>query len=699
MFNVNLIKKYFDIKNISYDDDVLLSIIEDTNKNVSLSPSEKIKYLVEKCCKGDFRVSQVPIAEATEISFPGLMFHELRWVLISDESEDSFIAECFETGIELKIPKSSLPITVVMWIDEVKESNPESSLASDVNVSIKSIIFEALLVDKRWIRDICLATVLVNIFAVITSLFAMQVYDRVVPTLAFSTLYSLLAGMSLIYLTDFTLKITRSRLLDKNASVIDKYLSAHVFDHLLNAQLDKLPRQLGTLTAQITGLDGIRQFFTSSIVFALIDLPFAILFLFTMYAIAGPVAFVYATFLIISLIIGINAQFRSAKVSKEITQRSNEKIGILVDTIRGLETIRSSGSERHFEKNWRDIVTTTSNTGLVQKKINTIATSVSQTLGQVSYASAILLGVHSIASGDMTMGSMIACSILGGRVLGPVGQAVGYLIQYEGVKQSATLVDSFLNIPVNREINEKSIFPHVKPKNLLVESLEFAYEGASTPQVSIDNIEFKSGDRVAILGGIGSGKSTLLKMLAGLVKPTRGRIRINGIDLWQLDPYFVSNHFSYLPQSPDLFRGSFKDNLILGKNASDSSLIDTINALSLENIYEQNDKGLEMEIHEGGSGLSGGQKQMVGIGRVFINSPTIWLLDEPTSSLDNRTQEVVAKALKEKVKPNDILIFATHNLSLAKDLSNRVIVLEKGKVLKDARANQIEMRKKNAAVS
>jgi len=699
MFNINLIRKYFKIKKIAFDEDAFNTYYEEINKNVSLSPSEKIECLIEKCCLENISVSQAPIGEATEKCFPALMFHELRWVLITEDSNESFCAECFETGMELKIPKNSLPITIVMWIEAFGKDEAENSTSQETSISIKSIIIDALLVDKRWIRDICLATVLVNIFAVITSLFAMQVYDRVVPTLAFSTLYSLLAGMTLIYLTDFTLKISRSRLLDKNASVIDKYLSSHVFNHLLNAQIDKLPRQLGTLTAQITGLDGIRQFFTSSIVFALIDLPFAIFFLCAMYAIAGPVAFVYAAFLLISLFIGVNAQLRSQKISKELTQRSNEKIGILVDSIRGLETIRSSGSEKKFERIWKDVVSSTSNSGLAQKKINTIATTVSQSLGQLSYASAILLGVHSIASGNMTMGSMIACSILGGRVLGPVGQAVGYLIQYEGVKQSSTLVDSFLNIPVDRSKKEKYIFPQVKPKNLIVESLEFAYEGSSIPQVSIENIEFKAGDRVAILGGIGSGKSTLLKMLAGLVKPTKGRIRVDGIDVWQLDPFFVSNHFSYLPQSPDLFRGTFKENLVLGKNISDAALIDTINVLSLENIYGHNDKGLEMEIYEGGSGLSGGQKQMVGIGRVFINMPTVWLLDEPTSSLDNNTQGVVANALKEKIKPSDILIFATHNISLAKDISNRIVVLEKGKVLKDARADQIEMRKKNVAVS
>lgn len=695
MFNNQLIASYLQLKKLHFKEEELDGVVSRANALSSFSPSERLDWMLQQLGAAPGSVSQTGLANATDACFPGLVFLDLRWVLVTKKDENTLLAKCFETGGEFEFSVERGPITVIMWIKEPQRGdlNSKDSFDRQTKSASSSLILRLVTEHPRWVVDVCLATLMVNTFAVITSLFAMQVYDRVVPTLAFSTLYSLVAGVFLVYLLDFVLKTTRARLLDKNASRIDKKLAEFIFDHLLHAELDKLPRQLGTLTAQISSLDGVRQFFTSSIVFTLIDLPFAILFLCVMYLIGGPIAFVYFGFLVISLAVGVIAQKRSQKANKELTQRSNEKMGVLVDTIKGSETIRSTGSEGRFARDWRDITDAVSTASLMQKGINTYATSFSQSFGSVSYAIAIVIGVHQISAGNLTMGAMIACSILGGRVLGPVGQAVGYLIQYEGVRQSMQLVDAFLEVPRSRANRHSLVFPNTKPTDLTIEDLEFSYQGASVPQVSIEALQFKAGDRVAILGGIGSGKSTLLKLIAGLMKAEKGRIRANGVDLWELDPHYVSASVSYLPQSPDLFKGSLKENINLGSRGTDAKVMSAINSLQLNTIYAQNDKGLDMEISEGGTGLSGGQRQMVGLARVFINSPTIWILDEPTASLDAGTQGLVANALKEHVKPKDILIFATHNLKLATDLSNRILVLEKGKVQRDVPASSVELRR------
>ncbi len=695
MFNSQLIASYLQLKKIPFKKDELDGVVAKANSLSSFSPSERMDWILQQLGMPPGAVSQTGLANAADTCFPGLVFLDLRWVLVAKKDENTLLAKCFETGGEFEFSVDKAPITVIMWIKEAREEGVESPhrRAGQAASASKSLILRLVSEHPRWVIDVCVATLMVNTFAVITSLFAMQVYDRVVPTLAFSTLYSLVAGVFLVYFLDFILKTTRARLLDKNASRIDKKLAAFVFDHLLHAELDKLPRQLGTLTSQISSLDGVRQFFTSSIVFTLIDLPFALLFLGVMYLIGGPIAFVYLTFLLISLTVGFIAQKRSQKANQELTQRSNEKMGVLVDTIKGAETIRSTGSERKFAQEWGNITDAASTASLMQKGINTYATSFSQSFGSVSYAIAIVIGVHQISAGNLTMGSMIACSILGGRVLGPVGQAVGYLIQYEGVRQSMQLVDAFLEVPRNRANRHNLVFPTAKPAELTIEDLEFSYQGASIPQVSIENLQFKAGDRVAILGGIGSGKSTFLKLIAGLMKAEKGRIRANGVDLWELDPHYVSANLSYLPQSPDLFKGSLKENINLGSRGTDAKVMAAINSLQLNTIYAQNDKGLDMEISEGGTGLSGGQRQMVGLARVFVNSPTIWILDEPTASLDSGTQGLVAKALEEHVRPKDILIFATHNLKLATDLSNRILVLDKGKVQRDVPTSSVELKR------
>lgn len=696
MFNSELIKDYLLSLDASTDTMATLGAVEEGNKIPSLTPSERLKLIGDRLDLRNVTVGQTTLDRAPEHAFPGLAFMDLRWVMVTSTSEGGFRAQCYETGSEFDIPVDKHPVTILMWLkfDTAEELSEQS--AETPTTSVKSVITDIIKSNPTWIVNVCIATLLVNIFAVVTSLFAMQVYDRVVPTLAMSTLYSLVTGVFIIYVLDFVLKNARSRIVDHNASVIDKHLASYVFDHLMNAEIDKLPRQLGTLTAQLTSIDSIRQFFTSSIVFTLIDMPFAILFLGIIYLVGGPIAVVYLSFLVISLTIGFFAQRASAKANKELMSRSNEKMGILVDAIKGTETIRSTAGAGKFAREWQDVCADVSRSSLAQKKINTLATTFSGSLGQVSYAIAIVIGVSLIGKGDITMGAMIACSILGGRVLGPVGQAVGYLIQYESVRQSISLVDQFLQVPKSRESRSDLIFPPAKPRVVSLESVEFAYQGAKVNQVEIDHLQLAAGDRIALLGGIGSGKSTLLKIMAGLIKPTSGRVRADGVDLWELDPFFVAKNVSYLPQSPDLFKGTFKSNIALGSAGLDSRLADVANLLQLESIYANNDKGIDMEIAEGGTGLSGGQRQMVGLARVFINAPTIWLLDEPTASLDSNTQSTVVSAIEARVKPNDILVFATHNLKLARDMSTRIIVMDKGKVQRDVPTENVEVRRVKA---
>ena len=693
MFNTELIKDYL----ITVGADVSTAAVEesvaDGNKLSTLTPSERLKLIGERLDLRNVTIGQTSVDRAPEHAFPGLAFMDLRWVMVMPGADGGFRARCYETSSEFDIPAEKHPVTVLMWLKfDTREELTEQSVANSVT-GVKTIIGDIIKKNPKWIANVCIATLLVNVFAVITSLFAMQVYDRVVPTLAMSTLYSLVTGVFIIYALDFTLKNARSRILDHNASAIDKHLASYVFDHLLNAEIDKLPRQLGTLTAQLTSVDSIRQFFTSSIVFTLIDMPFAVLFLGVIYLIGGPIAAVYMGFLVFSLAIGFIAQRASAKANKELMSRSNEKMGILVDTIKGTETIRSTAAGRKFARDWQDVCMDVSRSSLAQKKINTFATTFSASLGQVSYAIAIVVGVSLIGEGDITMGAMIACSILGGRVLGPVGQAVGYLIQYESVRQSISLVDEFLKVPKARENPSNLIFPPAKPRSVSLEGIEFAYQGAKINQVEIEQLQLMAGDRIALLGGIGSGKSTLLKIIAGLIKPTSGRVRADGVDLWELDPFFVAKNVSYLPQSPDLFKGTLKENISLGSSGLDSRIADVANLLQLEPIYAHNDKGIDMEISEGGTGLSGGQRQMVGLARVFINAPTVWLLDEPTASLDSNTQATVISAIKSRVKPKDILVFATHNLKFARDMSTRIIVMDKGKIQRDVPTENVEVRR------
>ena len=690
MFDAKLISRYVESFGYAVSDETIVVLVEEAAKLVDSTPSETLKFIFDVSLEIRGQVCLAPLRDTPSNVNVFLSYTGLGWKYVERDDNEVVLYNCKDNSSEI-LDVDDANSLVALWFDPLGQQIDEN-ISSESHLSTKRLLINAIKGNTRWIFDVALATVMVNVFAVVTSLFAMQVYDRVVPTLALNTLYSLVAGVCLIYLFDFLLKVGRSRVLDVNSSFIDKSISRKVFDHLLQSKINKLPSKLGTLTSQISGIDSARQFFSSTIIFAIVDLPFSILFMFMIYIVGGNIAFVYSAFFIIAICIGFLAQKYSHKANMEYTQKSNEKMGLLVDAIRGGETIRSTNSQSLFLKRWNDIVDSVSTSGLIQKKISNFATSFSQSMGSFSYVIAIVIGVHGVGEGNLTMGSMIACSILGGRVLGPVGQAVGYLIQYEGVRQSIDLVDEFLKVPRARALGSAKIFPAIPPAHVEFENVTFAYEGASVPQVNINSLEFKRGERIAVLGGIGSGKSTFLKVLAGIMPPSAGRIRLDGVDVWDLDQNYIAKNVSYLPQSPDLFKGTLKENLLMGTLSSDAKLLRVVRSLNLESIYATNDKGIEMEIAEGGSGLSGGQRQMVGLARILANSPRIWILDEPTASLDPQTQNLVLNTLKNELSKDDILIFATHNVKLAMDLADRILVFDKGVISKDVPAKNVEVR-------
>ena len=692
MFEVGVIEQLFGQCGIPYRPAQLAKKLDKINNRDSLTPVEKLQNLIEDLDLKQISIQQAAVSQAGEQCFPGLIYLKQSWHFIQCTPE-GYLLSSQSLGKKTVKTLDRLPTTVIVWLERPELSYAKSGEERITRVS--GLIKRVALRHKRWVLDLTIATLMVNLFAIVTSLFAMQVYDRVVPSLALDTLFSLVIGVVIIYLIDFALKVTRARVLDTKSSRIDAVLSHEVFSHLMKTRLDALPSQLGTLTAQISGIESVRQFFTSSILFALVDLPFALLFLAIIYLIGGPIAYVYAAFFVASIIIGWIAQLRSQALNRQVTLRSHERQGVLVDAIKGAETVKSTGASAMFQNEWDAVNRSISSFSLKQKSISSFTTSLSALLGSLAYASAIVIGVHLIAEGEITMGTMIACSILGGRVLGPVGQAVNYMIQFNNVKQSTELVNQFLELPEERQRSESLVFPVTRPQDISVKGVRFAYPGSQLAQVSIEEFSAKAGERIAILGSIGSGKSTLLKLLAGLYKPQTGLIKTGGADLWTLDPFYMTKNISYLPQTPDLFKGTLKSNLTLGRNVSDTKLLHTIELLNITSIMEQNDKGLDLPISEGGSGLSGGQRQLVGLARLFLNGPSIWILDEPTAALDQSRQATVRKALQAVLQPSDILIFATHNPALAVEMANRVLVMERGQIVKDVPASSVTWRHSN----
>jgi len=549
------------------------------------------------------------------------------------------------------------------------------------------LVWQAMFRERGWLWQLVVATCLINLFAVSTSLFAMQVYDRVVPTMAYATLTTLAVGMAIVVVLDWTLKIVRARILDSLASSVDERLSQQVFEHLLQLRLDTQPRSLGTLAAQITSLETVRHFFTATVIFALVDLPFALMFLAFIMVIGGAVAWVYVLLLPAAILLGLVAQWRLKGLARDQLSRSNERQGLLVDSIRGAESIRASNAANRFAGEWRALTQSINRYGIAQRAFSSLSAVTTSSLSVTAYVAVVVVGVAQIEAGLLTMGGLIACTILGGRIIAPVAQSVHHLVQWQHVKQALLMVHGVLALDPQRRLDQQLLAPAVPPDSLALEGVRFAYQTSpqtsQVNQLNIDQLHFSAGERVLLLGPVGSGKSTLLKVLAGLYQPQAGRVRLGLADMWAVDPALVSAWVGYLPQSVQLFRGTLRSNLSLTGDAGDDRLLEIGAKLGIDALSADSALGMDLPISEGGEGLSGGQRQLVALARVFINQPRIWLFDEPTASMDREMEQRVWNALETVLQPDDIVVVSTHRPMLASKLVNRVLIMQRGRIVQD----------------
>jgi len=651
------------------------------------NPAQRLTAVIK-----DLQLKQVQAAQLNWNRFdqrrlPAMVFHQDQWHLV-EQSEDGLLLLTQANDEHQQVPGDQLENCLLLWLRTAPEKAEKSAFFAKGNIAARLVLNEVFK-ERRWLRDTLIASLVVNLLAIATPIFAMQVYDRVVPTLAYATLHTLVAGMVLVIVLNWLLKTIRARILDSVSCAVDKAVSQQVFDHVVGLQLDSRPRSLGTLAAQVGGLDQVRQFFTSSVIFSLVDLPFALMFIGFIALIGGPIAYVYALLLPLAIILGWLTQRRLRTLMKEQMMRTNERQGLLVDTIQGAESIRSSNAGWRFSEQWQQITNTISKYNIQQKAISNRATVTTNSLGMIAFVGAIIVGVGQIEAGNLTMGALIACSLLGGRVIAPMAQSVQLFTQWQNVNQALQMVNQVLQQDRDRPIGKALLIPDQAPDKIELDSVSFSYPQSPVKQIDISQLSFKSGERVALLGPIGSGKSTLLKVLAGLYRPSTGRVRLGNADLWEIDPHMVAEQIGYLPQSVHLFKGTLRSNLDLSGVTGDSHLLKISELLGIDRIAADNPQGMDLEISEGGEGLSGGQRQLVGLGRVFLGQPKIWLLDEPTSSLDSETEKKVLEAIQSQVKKDDILFVSTHRPGLASKLANRVLVIEQGQVKEDGKPEMV----------
>lgn len=623
--------------------------------------------------------ADVAVVSASALSpqhCPALILHEGQWRLAHHLRGDQLGLEA-DDGSVREVDRTRCANAPVCWVGPSREPAPRAEAGP------LKLVLRALSQRKRVMFEVTLASVLVNLFAVVSSLFAMQVYDRVVPTFAWSTLWALTLGVAAIVVFDAALRLARSQALDRVARDIDEDLSQLLYDHLLAMRMDSRPRSLGTLAARLTGFESVRAFFTASILFVFVDLPFVVGFILVIAIIGGTVGWVYALLFPVALLAGWLGQ----RTLRELVQRQvvglQQKNGLLIETIHGAEAIKAAGAEWRFSARWADLSEQLSADQLAVRSVVNRITTLMHALSSLAFVGVIVVGVHQIELGLLSVGGLIACSILGGRILQPVSQVVMLATQWHGAREALRNLEMVMRIPAERDSNVSLLAPEHLPVSLSAQGLKFAYSRSPFTQLEIDSLSFSPGERVALVGSNGSGKTTLLRLLSGHYRSAAGRIRVGGLDAAHLAPATLNAHVGYMPQDVRLFRGSLRDNIELnGVRLDDSRLLEVVRASGLEALVAEHPQGLDLPIAEDGSGLSVGQRQQVGLARLFVQQPRIWLLDEPSASLDGSAEVALVKSLGSLVRPDDVVIYATHKTALLA-MATRVLVMRGGRVVHD----------------
>lgn len=564
-------------------------------------------------------------------------------------------------------------------------------------------------VDSSWFWDAftanwwaylqgAIATAFASLLALSAAVYSMQVYDRVIPSDSTNTLMVLTIGVVIVYLLELVLRSFRAYVVDYAGKKVDLDVSEKVFNQGIGIRMEARPQHTGTFIAQLREHETLREFVTSAAIFTLADFPFLIIFLVAMWLIGGNLVFIPLVTIPVLILISALMQWPMMKLSQQHTKESNARSGLLIESMEGAETLKTLNAEWRMRRRWRELTELVSTTSMRVKSIGNFTTNFASTAQSLVYIAIVAIGALMIRDGNLTAGALIACSILAGRAVAPVSQIIGLLTRVYQVKASAQTLDKIMHLPVDRPSNANFLMLDRSQGNLSFANVQFSYGESDVVALNIPKLEIAPGERVALLGRTGSGKSTLLRLLSGLYMPTKGRVLMDGVDIHQIDPSLFRHSVGYMTQDVRLFSGTLKENLLLGAgDVSDDRLLDAAKVTGIDRFISQHPKGFDLPIYEGGGGLSGGQKQAVGLARLMLADPKVFLLDEPTAAMDQQTEGEYIKRFSAWLGKEHSLIIATHKPSIL-SLVTRIIVLEQGRILIDGPRDQV-LQKLSAPVA
>jgi len=537
---------------------------------------------------------------------------------------------------------------------------------------------------KSWpiYTEVLLASLLVNLFAVSTPLFVMNVYDRVVPNHALETLWVLAIGISIVYVFEFIMKALRSYFIDTASKRAEIILSATLFERIMGIKMESRPPSIGVFANNFNEFESFREFLTSATLTALIDLPFAVLFLVVIWYLAGDMVYIPIVVIPIAIFGGYLIQRPLKKITKELSRFSSQKGATLYEALANLETIKGTGAEGQSQKKWEETVGQMSKLSLKSRFYSSFAINFTTFLQRMTHVTVVVYAVYLITEGELTMGGLIACTILIRHALSPIGKVASLLTRYDSARTALESLRVLMNQPVEREEHKQYLHRPKFKGGIEFKNVSFSYPNQQTKALEEVSFKIKPGERVAVLGRIGSGKTTLEKLLLGFYQVQEGAILIDGTDIRQIDPSDLRRQIGYVPQDISLMYGSVKDNITLGaRYADDAMILQAAQISGATHFVDKHPEGFDMPVGERGRILSGGQRQSIAVARSLLLSPPIYVMDEPTNSMDNSTEDGFKQRLTQHLD-NKTLLLVTHRTSLL-SLVDRLIIMDSGRIVAD----------------
>ncbi|PSJ40189.1 type I secretion system permease/ATPase [Zobellella endophytica] len=546
-------------------------------------------------------------------------------------------------------------------------------------------------------RDVLVASLLINLFAVVTPLFTMNVYDKIVPNLAFDSLWVLAIGAAIVFMFDFLMRMLRSYFIDVAGKKSDVLLSAQIFSKVMGMRMEARPPSTGAFAKHLQEFESIRDFLTSATVSTLVDIPFTVIFLLVIWIFAGPMVLVPIIAVLVLTLYSLLVQRPLRQSIEEGSRLASQKNANLVEGIAGLETIKLFGAQGTFQHRWEQAVSHMATWGITTRKLTNSVSTLANVAQQFTTIALIIYGVYLIAGGSLSMGGLIAAVMLSGRAIAPMVQLSVLSTRYNQARSAMSILEQIMASPDEQESGRRYVHHPAFRGDIELDKVSFKYPGSEHNVISQISLKIQAGEKVAIIGRIGSGKTTLERLLVGLYRPTEGAIRIDGIDIGQLQPAALRRNIGCVPQDVTLFFGSIRDNIVIANPLADESRVLRAAQRAGVTLFTNRDpQGLDRQVGEGGRQLSGGQRQAIAIARALISDPPMLILDEPTSNMDNRSESYIRLEL-EKLGNQATLLLITHRTSML-EVVDRIIVLEQGVVVADGPKQQVLQQLKTGKV-